>query len=525
MLRDYQEKAIADLYDWMRNNKGNPCVVLPTGSGKSHIVAALCKDALQNWPETRILMLTHVKELIEQNAQKMHMHWPNAPLGIYSASMRRRQFDAITFAGVQSVKDRENQLGHVDLIIIDECHLVSHKDEGVYRKLIADMTAINPRMRVIGLTATPWRLGHGRIDRDGALFDGIIEPTTIKALIADGYLATLHSKVTETKISVAGVKKRGGEYIEKDLQAAVDKADLTDAVVDEIISKAEGRQHWLIFCTGVAHSEHVRDALMARGIIAATITGKTPLGERAAILDAFKRGDIQAVTNANVLTTGFDYPDIDLIAMLRPTMSPTLYMQMAGRGLRPKSHTDHCLVLDFAGVVQAHGPITAVSAPQKKGLGNGEAPVKCCEQCDELCHISATECPACGAPFPKPPEASSVTLHGDDIMGLSSRALDVQSWSWARHVSRASGKEMLRVAYYGGLDDKPVREYLTVTHPGYAGDKAISLLYDICQHANSALGSVLDLDAAAATMNQARPPSRIEYMKDGKFDRITRREW
>jgi len=121
MLRNYQQRAIDDLYEWLGKNKGNPCMVLPTGSGKSHIVAALCKDALQSWPETRILMLTHVKELIEQNADKMLQHWPNAPLAIYSASLNRRQIDAITFAGIQSVRDRANQIGFVDLVIIDEC--------------------------------------------------------------------------------------------------------------------------------------------------------------------------------------------------------------------------------------------------------------------------------------------------------------------------------------------------------------------------------------------------------------------
>ena len=134
MLRDYQQRAIDQLYDWFQKRKGNPCLVLPTGSGKSHIVAALCKDAIQNWPETRILMLTHVKELIEQNAEKMREHWRGAPMGIYSAGLGRKQLgEPITFAGIQSIRKRASQVGHIDLCIIDECHLVSHKDEGGYR--------------------------------------------------------------------------------------------------------------------------------------------------------------------------------------------------------------------------------------------------------------------------------------------------------------------------------------------------------------------------------------------------------
>jgi DNA repair protein RadD len=116
MLRDYQTRAITQLYDWFRTNPGNPCLVLPTGAGKSHIVAALCKDAVQNYPSTRILMLTHVKELIEQNAQKMRQHWANAPMGIYSASIGKKQIDAITFAGIQSIRSKAQQLGHIDSV-------------------------------------------------------------------------------------------------------------------------------------------------------------------------------------------------------------------------------------------------------------------------------------------------------------------------------------------------------------------------------------------------------------------------
>ena len=115
MLREYQQRAIDQLYYWFEaTSSGNPCLVLPTGAGKSHIVAALCKDAVQKWPETRILMLTHQKELIEQNSEKMRQHWPNAPMGIYSASVGRRDIDEpITFAGIQSGRNKSSAIGHV----------------------------------------------------------------------------------------------------------------------------------------------------------------------------------------------------------------------------------------------------------------------------------------------------------------------------------------------------------------------------------------------------------------------------
>jgi len=525
MLRDYQQRAIDQLYDWLSTNEGNPCLVLPTGAGKSHIVAALCKNAVQSWPGTRILMLTHVKELIEQNAEKMRLHWPNAPMGIYSASIGKRQLgEPITFAGIQSIAKKSHLIGHIDLIIIDECHLVNHKDEGGYRTLINALQAINPAIRVVGLTATPFRLGHGLITDKPAIFDDLIEPVTINELIHHGYLAPLRSKITKTKLSTAGVHKRGGEYIESELQKAVDIEEKNIAIVDEVISLAEDRKAWLFFCAGVQHSKHIAEALRFRGITAEVVTGETPKAQRESILSDFKAGKIRALTNANVLTTGFDYPDIDLIAMLRPTMSPGLYVQMAGRGLRPKSHTDHCLVLDFAGAVQTHGPITGVKAPEKTGDGNGEMPVKVCDNCHELCALSVRQCPVCGTDFPEP-EEKKLQLHNDDIMGLQGHDMPVSGWNWSKHISRTTGKEMCKVTYYGDLSDPPINEYLTIMHEGYAGQKAMRKLVEMAASAKAFIAGVRDIDQLCTIMNESLYPKAIEYRKVGKFYEVMNREW
>lgn len=530
MLRDYQRRAIDQLYAWFaKNPTGNPCLMLPTGAGKSHIVAALCKEALQLWPETRVLMLTHVKELIGQNAEKMRQHWPGAPMGIYSASLGKRQLgEPITFAGIQSVRTKAQQLGHVDLVIIDECHLVSHKDEGGYRKLIADLREINPHVRIVGLTATPYRLGHGYItEGEGRIFHDLIEPVSIEELLYKGFLSPLRSKVTALTYDTSGVKKRGGEFVEADLQAAVNTFDNNSAIVDEVVARAGDRRSWLFFCVGIEHAEAVCDMLKARGISAGCVTGKTPQGERAKLLEGFKRGEIRALTSVGVLTTGFDAPNTDLIAMLRPTMSPALYVQMAGRGLRTKEHTDHCLVLDFAGLVKTHGPITSVNPPEKSG--KGEAPVKACPECAELVHLSVMTCQGCGYQFPPPEEKESKPkmLHTDDIMGKAADEMDVASWDWRMHVSKQSGKEMLAVTYYGAcLSSKPITEYITVLHEGYAGEKARAMLAQIARKAGAESALELsDLDLIAATLQRATPPSIIGYKADGKFHRVLMREW
>jgi DNA repair protein RadD len=531
VLRDYQTRTINQLYDWFGKNKGNPCLVLPTGSGKSHIVAALCKDAVQKWPETKILMLTHVKELIEQNAEKMRQHWAGAPLGIYSAGIGKRDLgEPITFAGIQSVRNKADYLGHIDLVIIDECHLVSHKNEGGYRDLLTQLKEINPELRVIGLTATPYRLGHGLITDKPAIFDDLIEPVSIEELIHKGYLATLRSKTTAAKLDTSDVKKRGGEFIEAELQKAVDTRKNNENVVAEVIRLAGDRQSWLFFCAGINHAKNVSIALRDQGINSACITGETSKTDRERIINEFKSGKIRALTNANVLTTGFDAPGIDLIAMLRPTMSAGLYVQMAGRGMRIKGHTDHCLVLDFAGVVEAHGPITAVQPPNKAGSGNGEMPVKICTGCNELCAISVKVCPCCGYEFPvaKP---KPLILRNDDIMGMGTKDMIVDDWNWRKHISKASGKEMLAVSYYSkNFIDPLITEYIPVRHTGYAGDKAINELAKIAN--SSGVGSrelftvgITKLDEIARYMNHGKPPKTIEYKKDGKFYRVLTRKW
>ena len=471
-------------------------------------------------------MLTHMKELLEQNQEKMRQHWPGAPLGMYSASVGRKQLgQPITFSGIQSIAKHPDKMGHIDLVIIDECHLVNHKDEGGYRTFLAALKERNPNIRIIGLTATPYRLGHGLITDKPALFDDLLNTVTIEELIYKGHLSTLRSKTTKAKLSTEGVKKRGGEYIDSELQKVVDKDDKNYAVVQEVISLSGERKSWLFFCAGVQHSQHICEALIDQGITAACVTGETTKSERERILREFKSGIIKAVTNANVLTTGFDAPGIDLIAMLRPTMSASMYVQMAGRGMRPFSGKADCLVLDFAGVVETHGPITNVQPPKKGGSGDGEAPIKVCDTCGEMVHISAQVCPACGAAFPAPKERA-YTLRNDDIMGVEGTDMEVQEWSWRKQISKTSGKEMLSCTFYGGLSDKPITCYHAITHDGFAGQRARADLARIARDSGADIDyGVADLEDIATVMNAAKPPLIIEYRKSGKFFEIVKRKW
>lgn len=532
-LRPYQQDAVTGVLDWLATNQGNPCLVMPTGAGKSHVVAALCKHTIQTWPDTRVLMLTHVKELIEQNVEKMRQHWPAAPLGIYSAGLGKKQLgEPITFAGIQSIQKRAEDVGHVDLVVIDECDLVSHKDEGGYRKFLGALLAINPAMRVVGLTATPYRMGHGLITDEPALFHVLLEPVSIEQLLHLGHLAPLRSKATRAKYDTSGVHKRGGDFIESELQKVVDTDDQNNAVVKEILEHAGERKAWLVFCTGVDHSHHVAEVLRQNGVPTETVTGDTPKNERRRILLDFKAGKVRAVTNANVLTTGFDHPAIDLIAMLRPTKSTRLFMQMAGRGMRPAPAKADCLVLDFAGVVETLGPITNPTIPGK--AGDGVAPMKACKACAELVHIAASVCPACGEIFPeakKDPSTEPIVLVDTDIMGLDAKDLhDLEVGSWRWHVGKGakSGREQIVVTYYGkALSDAPATEYLCVTHEGYTGQRAWSTLSMMASNAGLPAGTLVseDMGAICAGMNAGKAPAWIQTTREGRYTRITRRHW
>ena len=369
LLRPYQRAAIDALYDYFAGNTGNPLVVMPTGTGKSVVIASFIREAIHAYPETRILMLTHVKELIAQNFQALIRMWPEAPGGIYSAGLSRRDIHAqVLFAGIQSIHKHAARVQRCDLVIIDEAHLLSRTDGSMYRAFLSELNSINAGlMKVVGFTATPYRMDTGllHVGKD-RVFTDIAYSVPILDMIAQGYLSTVIPKQTQTQLDVSSVGTRGGEFIAKDLEAAVDRDDVTRAAVAEIVQHGAERGSWLIFCSGVAHARHVRDAIREHGISAETVTGDTPPGERDSILTAYKAGKLRCVTNANVLTTGFDAPGTDLVALLRPTKSIGLYVQMVGRGTRLAPGKDDCIaegqrVLTDCGLV----PIERVTTRMK----------------------------------------------------------------------------------------------------------------------------------------------------------------
>lgn len=486
-FRYYQEEAIQSLFKYFMHNEGNPLIAAPTGTGKSVIIAGFCQRAKMQYPQTRIMVATHSQELIQQNAEKMLKLWPTAHVGVYSAALKRKDVGAsITFAGIGSVARHPEKFGRIDILIIDECHKVGDKETAQYVQFINALKTVNPYLKVVGLTATPYRSGMGKLTLGGIFTDICYDLTSRDAfnrLLAEGYLCRLVPKQTSTVLDVSGVATRGsdGDFVEKALQAAVDRDEITYAAVKESIALGATRKHWLVFASGVEHAQHIAEMLNSEGVPSAVVTGELDKETRERILYQFKSGKIRAVVNNNVLTTGFDFPGIDLILMLRPTRSTSLWVQMLGRGTRPEEGKEDCLVLDFARNTLTLGPINDPVLPKpKKKRGeddpSGKPPVKVCPTCGVYNHSRATICSACGELFPKVVNITTSAGTSELIAASASiipvaTPMSVMAVAYRLHRKKDRPNSM-RVSYICGSGLTEISEYVHFEGAGLARTKA-----------------------------------------------------
>lgn len=479
-LRPYQREAVDAVWEFLRQSNLNPAVVLPTGSGKTHVIADLCHEAVQTWGG-RVLVLAHVRELLEQAADKLLAIAPDLPVGVFSAGLGRRDVGyAVTVAGIQSVYQRGADLGPMDLVIVDEAHLIPPDGEGMYRRLLSDIAQLSPHRRVIGLTATPYRMKTGMIcDPDNVLHEVCFE-AGVRELVVQGYLCPLKSRAGQAVADTSDLHVRGGEFIAGEVEDLMDKDDLVHSACREIIAATVERRSVLAFCSGVRHGEHVAGTIAElAGEACGFVCGETPTKERDKLIGQFKRGELKYLANVNVLTTGFDAPSVDCVAMLRPTLSPGLYYQMVGRGFRPHPGKDDCLVLDFGGNVLRHGPVDAIRLADPNNVP-GEAPAKQCPECDALIHAAYAVCPECGHAFPPRQQVKHTGIASDeDVMsggeGSHRRDLTVSEVTYHVHFKRGDplAHPTMRVEYRCGFANWG-REWLCFDHArgGYARKKA-----------------------------------------------------
>lgn len=530
-LRPYQQQAAQSVLDYWRAGGGNPLVDMATGLGKSVTIASLTQDLLTTYPDMRALMLVHVRELVGQNAKALLNLWPGAPVGIYSAGLGRRDTaQRIIFASIQSVYKRAAELGAFDIVMIDEAHLVPNGGEGMYRALLSKLREVRPDLRVVGFTATPFRMDSGRLDAgDQRLFDEVVYSYGIGKGIDDGWLSPLISKMGATEIDVSNVAKRGGEFVSGALEAAADDDAITQAAVSEIIQYGANRRSWLTFCAGVKHAQHVRDAFIRQGVSCEVISGETDAGLRARYIEDFKAGRLRCLTNCNVLTTGFDAPGTDLIALLRPTLSPGLYVQMMGRGTRKADGKDDCLVLDFTGTARRLGPVDTITIdrrPGKKGAPDAakvsDVRAKECPTCKSLAALNAQRCAFCGHEWSMDrarheAEADDVAILSRDLKKQAPEEIAVVTWAARRHTKQGS-PDSLRVTYSAGLMSYPEWVLFCHTGPGrYRAERWWTA------HGGN-LPVPTSIEESLVRWSELTMPSFIAIRRNGKwFDVVNRR--
>ena len=356
-LRTYQQEAVDRTLNYFRKRRDPAVIVLPTGAGKSLVIAELAKIAIG-----RVLVLAHVKELVEQNHLKYESYGLHA--GIYSAGLNQKDSEQkVIFGSIQSVaKAKDAFFKDFTLVVIDECHRVGLEPDSQYAKVITQLKLNNPRICILGLTATPYRLGLGWIynyalrgelkTQELRFFKHCIYDLPLEYMISNQYLTPpVQVDIPVTSYDFSELIEGGNAYTMAQLEEALhQQRRLTPLIIKNIIdiTESDQRQGVMIFSSTVKHAQEIMDHLPPGQ--ARLVVGTTELSERDQIVHDFKQKAFKYLVNVSVLTTGFDAAHVDVIAILRPTESISLYQQIVGRGLRLDTDKKDCLVLDYTGM-------------------------------------------------------------------------------------------------------------------------------------------------------------------------------
>lgn len=351
-LRPYQSESCEAFFDALKSGL-NPVVQLPTGSGKSLVIADICGRVAARGG--KVVVLAHVQELLDQNEKEYRRYTSRNDSGIYSSGLNRFDVNPITFAGVQSVYKKPLMFQEADLILIDEAHTVPPDGEGLMYKSF--LTAL-PGARRGGFTATPWRLGGGVIYGDDRAFDVLAYQKSPLELVEEGYLAPLVGVDTAWQLNLKGVSKTAGDFSMSSVQDKMQDADWLEKAVDHAVKQLKGRKHIVVFAPTVKTAQDVARLFSTRKVSCGCVSADSE--DREDVLTAWKGGEIQAVANVDILTTGFNFPALDAMICFRPTESSALWVQMLGRGMRIAEGKTDCLVLDYVGNLQRLGGVSTM---------------------------------------------------------------------------------------------------------------------------------------------------------------------
>ena len=474
LARKYQLDCADAWYEDTKVPGCKPIIAVPTGAGKTVILGILLNRYLNENPHNHVLVLSHTQEILLQDHNALSVFFPDMDIAFYSAGLGYKDVNQITVAGIQSAFKNPEQFKWTDLVIIDEVHTVNHKAEGMYRTLLNNMQAT-----VCGMSATIYRTGHGLLhEGKGVLFNKLSYDLTstdnFNKLVEYDFLCELISVAPDTQLDSSKVRKSGGDYNVKGLAEAHDKESITEAAINEALEYGRNYKKWLVFAIDISHANHINSYLNRCGIKSAVLHSRMR-DDRGDVIDQFKIGKLRAIVSVGMVTTGFNAPNIDLILLLRPTMSAVLHVQMVGRGLRTSPGKRHCLVLDYAGNTARLGPINNVRIPHKKGesKGGGEAPTKTCPECSTITFAASRECESCGYQFEFEIKISTtaddteIVEKGDKL--TNTKWLNVKQTQYILY-KKPGRPDSIQVTYNCGITR--IKEWWTIDHPGYAGYKA-----------------------------------------------------
>ena len=453
--------------DVLSNKDVHPLAAVPTGGGKTKILGSVIFKILEAHPTYDILVISHTENILRQDYESIKKFFPGIQIGLYSAGLKSRTIRKITIAGIQSIYKNPKLFSKFDMVIVDEAHTVPVEGDGMYRKFFRK----NKHMQRIGLTATPFRSGHGLLyEGKGRLFNklsyDLSSMESFNRLVDEGYLTTLISKPAELEMDITGVKTTANDFNQKALSKRFDRQTITQQAVEEVIKMGQNYKSWLIFAIDIEHADNINKELQYRGIVSDVLHSRS-VTNKSRVTTAFKKGKIRALVSVGMVTTGFDAPNIDLLVLLRPTKSPVLHIQMIGRGLRIAPKKTHCLVLDFAGNIKRLGPINDVQVPVKGKKGSGDPIVKLCPQCGCIHHPTVKICDVCKFVF-EFVEKIKNTYSNDQVVAkgkaLSKSWVNVDKVSYTLHKKNGS-PDSLKVSYKSGL--RTFDEYICYGHKGY----------------------------------------------------------
>lgn len=508
ILRDYQNNAVVSTYKYLKENKGiSPLIIAPTGAGKSLIIAQIIKD---NYKYKRILKLTHKKELLQQNANTVSKIC-DADIGFYCSGLNKKETKKdVTFASIQSISKNINKFKAFDLVLVDEAHLINVKSASQYKKVLDFLKVCNPNLKIIGLTATPYRLDSGYLyGHEDSFFDGVSFDIKISFLIDNGYLCNPISSSSKVNIDTQSIKIVGNKYNQKDHERVFSKEFIN--TLDEIQQKTIDRKKVLIFCSGIHHAQNVHNHIDNSEII----IGDTL--QRDKILQRFKDKEFKYLINVDVLTTGFDDPEIDCVVILRATLSPSLFVQIVGRGLRITPDKKDCLILDFGNNFERHGCIDdiQVNTPREKGEKRDKIEkqnAKKCNKCLAINKMQARVCVKCGEPFNN--NLNDYNYTGSVLnKEITSNIINISYM----FIKSKKDIDMLKIVYVV-TGFKVIEEYICLNHDNYA--------YTVATGKVRALGGkATSIDEAKLEFNSWRKPKKIIYIKKNGFYNITNKEF